>query len=281
MKLVAAIAAALALPAAATAAVSDRFVPSVGARTATIWAVGDGADGRPAAVEFGRFIARHRPTRFLYLGDVYERGTAAEFATNYHGAYGRMTDVTAPTPGNHEWGNRREGYWPYWRAQKRVSRVPDYYTFRVAGWQILSLNSETEHGYGSPQLRWLAGRLERRGTCRIAFAHKPRWTAGNRQETDDMLPIWQRLQGHARLYISGHDHNSQRFRPDRGLIQIVAGAGGHGLYGVDESYPRLVWSNDDDVAALRLRLRPGHARIAFIANDGDVLHRGRVGCSRR
>ena len=57
--------------------------------------------------------------------------------------------------------------------------MPDYYSFRVAGWQILSLNSETEHGYRSPQVRWLARKLERPGTCRIAFAHQTALNAGD------------------------------------------------------------------------------------------------------
>lgn len=269
--------AALTLPGGAGA---ERFVPSVEARSATIWAVGDGADGRPAPIGFGQVIANRRPTRFLYLGDVYKTGTAAEFATNYHRAYGRMTSVTAPTPGNHEWPNRSVGYKPYWRMQKGVEYVPPYYAFRAAGWQILSLNSQAAHDAGSAQVGWLSRKLAGPGNCRIAFMHRPRWTAGRRTNVADLVPLWRTLRGHTRFLLSGHDHNSQRFRSANGLIQLVAGAGGHSFYDVDESHPRLVWSNDGNLVALRLRLTPGLARFAFVRRDGVVLERGRARCSR-
>jgi hypothetical protein len=268
-------------PAAQRTAAPKPFVPSAGARRATIWAVGDGADGNPRSIAFGNFIADRAPTRFLYLGDVYEDGTRLEFDTKYHRAYGRMVRITAPTPGNHEWGLRNQGYRPYWRDQKAVTRVPNYYAFSAAGWRILSLNSEAAHGRGTAQLRWLGRRLRTPGNCRIAFVHKPRWSAGAHGNQPHMAAIWRRLRGDARLLLSGHDHNSQRFRLRDGLMQLVAGGGGAKRYGVDESRAGLVWSNEDALAALRLRLSPGLARFAFVAASGRVLNRGQVRCSRR
>ena len=77
------------------------------AGTTVIWAVGDGADGGSQGKQVARMIRADRPDRFLYLGDVYERGTAAEFRRNYSPVYGALNRITSPTPGNHEWGNRR------------------------------------------------------------------------------------------------------------------------------------------------------------------------------
>jgi hypothetical protein len=268
-------------PAAPRAVAPKPFVPSAGVRSATVWAVGDGADGNPASIAFGNFIADRAPTRFLYLGDVYEDGTRLEFDTKYHPAYGRMVRITAPTPGNHEWGLRNEGYRPYWRDQKGVPTVPNYYAFSVARWRILSLNSEAPHRWGSRQLGWLRGQLRGPGNCRIAFVHKPRWSAGAHGNQPHMRAIWRLLRGDARLLLSGHDHNSQRFGMRAGLIQLIAGGGGATRYGVDESRDGLVWSNEDALAALRLRLSPRLARFAFVAADGRVLNRGQVRCSRR
>ncbi|HEX2505805.1 MAG TPA: hypothetical protein VHK22_06310 [Gaiellaceae bacterium] len=49
---------------------------------------------------------------------------------------------------------------------------------------------------------------------------------------------------------------------------------------MDERRRDLRWSNENDRAALRLRLRPGRAAFAFVGAGGDVLNRGQVGCSR-
>ena len=46
------------------------------------------------------------PNLFVYLGDVYEKGTSTEFY-NWYGTpdtyYGRFRDVTNPIIGNHEY----------------------------------------------------------------------------------------------------------------------------------------------------------------------------------
>jgi len=119
---------------------------------AVVWAVGDGGDGNPRSKELAVRIASAPLDRFLYLGDVYDRGTAEEFRRNYAPVYGRLAAKTSPTPGNHDWPNHREGYGAYW-ARVHGRRPPPYYSFSLAGWRILSLNSEAPHGAGSRQLR--------------------------------------------------------------------------------------------------------------------------------
>ena len=57
----------------------------------------------------------------LYLGDVYDSGTAGGVREQLPPAYGRFDKITAPTPGNHDWPNHDEGYDPYWkRANPRL-----------------------------------------------------------------------------------------------------------------------------------------------------------------
>ena len=79
--------------------------------------------------------------RLFYLGDVYESGTAAEFANNYHPSWGRFKAITSPTPGNHEWDNRAQGYDPYWGALAPQNGGGHYYSYNLAGWHVVSLNS--------------------------------------------------------------------------------------------------------------------------------------------
>jgi len=130
---------------------------------AVVWAVGDAATGSSAARALAARIAEDEPARLLYLGDVYPDGTQADFAERYDPAYGRLARVTEPTPGNHEWGTRTEGYGPYWKRRKGRA-LPGAYDFELAGWQILSLNSEGDHGPDSDQVRWLRDRVREPGT---------------------------------------------------------------------------------------------------------------------
>jgi Calcineurin-like phosphoesterase len=245
---------------------------------AVVWAVGDGADGSAVAGRMARRIAADDPDRFLYLGDVYPSGTAGDFARNYESTYGPLAPITEPTPGNHDWGNRSTGYFPYW-LRKRGRPLRSWYAFEAGGWEILDLNSEAPHGPGSPQLRWLQRQLTEPGTCRLAFWHRPRFSAGVvHGDASDVAPFWQELSGHARLVVNGHEHDLQRQRRRAGLTEYVVGAGGAVRYAV-RSDARLAFGRGDVSGALRIVLRPGRARLEFRSVDGDVLDVSRATCS--
>jgi len=244
---------------------------------AVVWAVGDGANGSARAKRLGRRIARDRPDRFLYLGDVYPYGTAAAFRRAYAPVYGRLDRIAAPTPGNHDWGLRRVGYYPYWRRAKG-RRQPPWYRFGLAGWELLGLNSEAAHGEGSSQLRWLRRALRPGGTCRLAFWHRPRFSAGRvHGDAADIAPLWRALRGRARLVVNGHEHDLQRFRRRDGLTEYVAGAGGHVRYPLRRDR-RLAFGRADRDGALRIELEPGRARLEFRGANGALLDRSEVRC---
>src|SRR5688572_7409173 len=171
-------------------AAEDRpaFLASDSRRAAEVWALGDAADGGPAGERVAQVVNRARPDRFLYLGDVYENGTAEEFERNYEPLYGELKPITAPTPGNHEWPNHDEGYDPYWRAS---GHPPDHwYSFRTAGWEIISLNSEEDHRPRSPQVRWVKRAVREGGNCRIVFWHRPFMSASRHGDQKDVAPLW-------------------------------------------------------------------------------------------
>ncbi len=276
------------------------FVEDVNARKAVVWAVGDGPDGGVAAQRVAELIAADAATaRILYLGDTYEetKGDTEELAgsagpaedygdgpidnwtTRFAGAYGRLASITAPTPGNHDWPEEAEvGYLRFWR-DSAGSDVPAYYSFTVAGWQILSLNSEAPHEAGSNQVAWLNEQVSQPGNCRIAFWHRPRFSAGDRHgDQEDTNPLWEAVEGRAAIVLGGHEHNMQRFQPISGTTQFVSGAGGHSHYGIHEDDARLAFANDTDYGALRLELTRGAASWRFVTVDGDTIDSGRLRC---
>src|SRR5687768_493858 len=187
---------------------------------AVVWAAGDAATPGRGADRIAALVRRGKPDLFLYLGDVYETGTRLEFRRWYHPRFGSLGHITEPTIGNHEWGNRFTGYYPYWAARKG-RRQPPWSKTEIAGWEIINLNSQAAHGAGSSQVRWLERALTGPGDCRIAFWHRPRYSAGAYRGANDLNPFWNRLVGRARIVLSGHDHNLQRHRPQRGVTQYV------------------------------------------------------------
>ena len=270
------------------------FVPSRAGTRAVVYAVGDSADGTPRA----RAVARLIPDPpaldlLLYLGDVYDDGRRHEYARNYAPLFGRLDAVTAPCPGNHEWGRRAEGYVPYWTRARGVP-PPPWYAFDLAGWLVLSLNSEVPCGPGSPQHAWLLAELARTDAPVLAYWHRPRFNAGNHGDAPDVAPLWEAVTGRAALVLGGHDHNLQRFHPVDGTVQLVAGAGGHTSYVLDRSWrrrvprwarrgrrlrrtfrdPRLAFGDDREDGLLRLELRPDAVDFAFVGVSGRVLDAG-------
>jgi hypothetical protein len=262
---------------AAVAAVAAPGASRAQSDRAVVWAAGDVATAGVRADRVAALVRRGKPDRFLYLGDVYETGTADDFRHWYQPRFGRLARITEPTIGNHEWDNRFHGYYPYWHARKG-RRIPPWSKSQIAGWEILDLNSQAPHGGGSAQLRWLRSALEGPGDCRIAFWHRPRYSEGAYGGADDLNPLWNALAGHARIVLSGHDHNLQRHSPQRGIVQYVIGAGGRGRYMLHHRKSTMVWGTDRVDGALRMVLKPGRALLEFRTPSGRLLDRSTQRC---
>jgi hypothetical protein len=244
----------------------------------TVWAVGDGAVAGTEDEGVAQRIEQEGLDQLLYLGDVYETGTAEEFARHYHPSFGRFKSRTRPTPGNHEWGNRATGYDPYWGSRARGPDGGYHYSFDLGDWHFVSLNSEDPRSF-SRQQDWLEGDLARYGgTCTIAFTHRPRFNAGEHSEEVALDPLYNTLSGHAVMLLSGHDHNYQRFPPYKGIAQFIVGTGGRGLYDLNQSDSRLAASNDTDFGALRMELDLNRVRFEFVRTDGQRLDNGSLPC---
>ena len=246
-----------------------------------VWAVGDGADGSDRARRVARLIARDRPRRVLYLGDVYETGSAADFRERFATVYGSLARRIDPTPGNHDWPRHAVGYDPYWRKVKG-RRVPA--SLRVQRRRLAAHQRQQRDARQPPPARVPAPRAHARRTaparsCSCTARASTRASTATRSVHVD--PIWQVLRGKAAILLGGHDHDLQRFRPVGGTVQYVIGAGGRARYRVDGGDRRLAFSDDSVDGALRMRLNPRVARLSIVAANGDVLDRSTVRCQTR
>lgn len=251
-------------------------------------AVGDGAGGESSESDLVKQIASWNPNLFLYLGDVYEKGTTAEFYNWYlpDTFYGRFKAITDPTVGNHEYLTPgAQPYFNFW------GNVPNYYSYNAGGWHFISLNSNTSKvgvGAGSAQYQWLQSDLAAdTSKCTVVYFHHPYLSIGKEGSTSALVDVWKLLaQYHVTLVLNGHDHEYQRWVPldgnsqpsDTGMTEFVVGTGGHSLTTFVTSDNRVAFSMEKQFGALRLQLNPTSADFAYINSAGATIDSGTVSC---
>ena len=284
----------------ATAPVNtNHFTPSSGTSPASgqpfvVAAAGDGASGQATSTKVVNTITSLNPNLFLYLGDVYESGSMAEFYNWYGTAssnFSVLRAITDPTIGNHEYTNGigGAGYFDYW------NNIPNYYSFNAGGWHFISLNSNgSKIGVttSSPQYKWLQQDLATNaGTCTIAYYHEPLFNIGAEGSTTAMSSIWGLLASYGvSIVLNGHDHDYQRWVPldgsgqpnPNGITEFVAGGGGHGLQTFKTTDSRVAYSNDLNPTAfgvLLLQLGSTGANFSYHNSSGSILDSGFVPCN--
>ena len=254
-------------------------------------ATGDGASGEwPQVTDM---IDAWNPDMFLYLGDVYDKGTYTEFY-NWYGTstryFGKFRDVTNPVIGNHEYeGGQAPGYFYYW------DNIPHYYSFNSAGWHFVALDSTSQFDQrepGTPQYQWLAQDLANNSSgCTIVFMHHPMFNIGDQGISSGMENLWPLLVQHGvDVVLTGHDHTYQRWRPldangnvnPTGPTQFVLGAGGPGVRPFVRTDSRVVTGYDTSphaLGSLRMELYPDRMTYQYINYNNAVLDSGSVSCA--
>ncbi len=253
-------------------------------------AVGDGAGGENGETGVTNMIASWQPNLFLYLGDVYEKGTDTEFL-NWYGQsggafYGQFDPITDPTVGNHEYtGGQAPGYFDYWK------KPPDYYSVNTpSGWHLVSLNSNLDGSTSSAQYKWLASDLKKNTQpCTLVYFHHPLFNIGPEPVPARFNAIWPLLAGDGvDIVLNGHDHDYQRWVPmngsgtpdPKGPTEFVVGTGGHSLQSFIKTDPRVAYSLSGSFGALQVDLNPGGASYQYQTVSGGTVDSGGITCNR-
>jgi acid phosphatase type 7 len=212
----------------------------------------------------------------ITLGDnVYENGTATEFANCYGPSWGRHKDRTKPAAGNHEYNTLgASGYFSYFGA-RAGDPSKGYYSYNKGSWHIVVLNSncwEVSCAIGSAQERWLKADLAANPSkCTLAYFHYPRFSSSGDQPS--VAPFWRVLyEAGAEVVLNGHAHNYERFapqRPDgtlapkRGIREFVVGTGGAHHHSFGTIKPNSQVRNASAYGVLRLALHAGSYEWKF------------------
>jgi hypothetical protein len=236
---------------------SQLFVPRASSGDPVVAAAGDGGDGTVRSNAIADQILGSEASVLLYLGDLYERGTAAEFDFNYGRSsfepgggrqWGALARWTKPTLGNHE-GFNIPTWRNYWHGR------PNWETFVYGGVRFFDLNSECGRiggcGTSSAQYRFVANALAASTqSCVVAFWHRPVLSVW--EDTATMEPIWALLANNGGdLVLNGHDHTAVRTfplnaalqagQPDSHMVQLTVGSAGHQLTSVTDGDQRYAW----------------------------------------
>lgn len=205
-------------------------------------------------------------TVFTAGDNVYPDGTAEEFANCYDSSWGRHLDRTRPAPGNHDFHTpEAAGYFEYF-GERAGDPPQGYYSYDLAAWHVVVLNSMIDNFDDSPQLQWLEADLAASTkSCTLAYWHYPRFSSGRHGNVRPLVRAWRVLyDAGAELVISGHDHVYERFAkqtpdgvadPERGIRQFVVGTGGSNLYSFDVIQPNSEVRDNTAYGVLKLTLR--------------------------
>ena len=218
------------------------------------------------------------------LGDnVYENGTAEEFANCFDPTWGAFKDRIHPAPGNHDYNTPGAGpYFDYFGAKAGPDRR-GWYSFDHGGWHFVMLNGVADVARGSEQYRWLEADLaQSRGIlCTISVLHYPAFNSGATYGSDmAMRPMFDLLQSAGvEMVLSGHEHVYERFAPQkadgtvdpaRGMRQFIVGTGGHVLNPFGVPLPHSEFRYNASWGVLRLTLLEGSYGWQFVPVGGSA-----------
>lgn len=253
--------------------------------TVTLLAAGDIADCDSKGDEGTAALLDANPAAAVAtLGDnVYDKGTASEFADCYDPTWGRSKARTRPAPGNHEYDSPgAEGYYEYFGD---AAGEPDkgYYSYDLGSWHVVVVNSncgDVSCGAGSAQEAWLRADLAAHpAACTLAYWHHPRFSSSSRHgSTPGMAPVWDALHDlGADVVLAGHDHGYERFAPldptgnvdqEGGIRSFVVGTGGKSHSGFKAPLTGSEVRNGDAFGVLQLSLEPTGYDWKFIPQAG-------------
>ncbi len=255
--------------------------------------------------------------KFLMLGDAqHEDGLLADYYEYYDFEFGKLLDITAPVPGNHDY------YWDGWAPNNPHSESNGsgyfgyfgdvayppwgYYSFSIGSWHFIALNSPLMFDFdqtqpGNPaydQFQWLKVDLAAHPAARypgtIVFFHHPLydWETPNSPQwaSPELIPVWELLyESGVDMVLNGHAHNYQRWAPQDaygnfkadGVREFVVGTGGYytNNLGHNPKPANFVWGQDQDFGALKLTLYRGSYDFQFVSIDGKVLDSGSALCN--
>jgi hypothetical protein len=223
------------------------------------------------------------PGTIFTAGDnAYPNGSATDFTRCFQPSWGRFRDRIRPAPGNHDYNtSNATGYFGYFGSAAGDSSK-GYYSYDLATWHIVVINSNIARDAHSPQYAWLMQDLAaHRGAHILAYWHHPRYSSGEHGDNASMDPIWDLLcDARTEVVIVGHDHDYERFAPINkdgqrdnvnGIREFVVGTGGASHYDSHRVEANSEVQNFDTFGVLKLTLHAESYDWEFVPVAGQTF----------
>ena len=174
-----------------------------------------------------------------------------------------------------------------------------YTSFTFGGVLFIDLNSSQSMVAGKPMYQYAQSLLTDPNVpnCVVGFFHEPAVTS-NTTIASNESDIWKLMANNGvDLMVNGHQHNMIEYKPldanfnagtsQAHLVELVNGAGGHGLTGVTKVPPgaRIAWSKGKTAGLLALTLNGAAGGSAATSIgwqwqdvNGNVLRSNSVDC---
>lgn len=244
-----------------------------------------------------QLILQINPMFLLPLGDEqYLGGLMSDFLASYDKTWGvpKLKSITKPVIGNHEYNRMGgAGYFNYFGSAAGTPGA-GYYSYEVGQWHVVAINTECaeiDGGAGcavnSPQETWLKDDLASHpNLCTLVYGHRPRWQSGSFASPDIAPLINAMVAANVDLYISGHAHSYERFKPQdgrgkasvNGLTQMVIGTGGSFYTGTGTIAANSVRHRTNLYGVEKFVLHPGSWDYTFVPENSSFTDPGTGTC---
>lgn len=249
-------------------------------------------------------ISGLNPVALLPLGDEqYNSGNSTDFAASYGNSWGvgSLLNRSHPAVGNHEYGTSGAGgYFKFFGSAATgggascSSGCGGYYSYNIGAWHLVAINTEctridggTGCATGSPQEKWLKADLAAHpNSCTLVYGHRPRWSS-NSFANSDIAPLIADMYPTVDIYLSGHSHAYERFKPQnpsgavdtaKGITQLIVGTGGSFYTGFGTILANSVTHKSNLFGVMKLTLHSNSADYAFLPENSTYTDSGTVNC---
>lgn len=196
--------------------------------------LGDFGSGSKGQKEVAAAIQAHhgrQPFHFgITVGDnFYQRGVASvrdsKWNSRWEDLYGMLGIPFYPTLGNHDYYGEVQAQLDYVSPSRSWVFPARQYVLNSELVDLMAIDTMDPR---TEQYDWLRQKLKAsRARWKIVYGHHPVYSAGDHGDNEILkqvlLPL---LRGQVALYLAGHDHDLQHFKPVEGMHQVISGGGG-------------------------------------------------------